>query len=238
MRTVTASLLAALVLLAVSAPARANVIQTTLGNSGWTVSGNTNGSVGLAVDREGTDPDGKRFVAIEIIKVFRDPPDPRTQVVPAIALNFVQSGSAQTPASRIYISDESITNLTGVRWLDFHWVIGVTDTARFNRELTNPTTDPQTEGWQIGPFTRFNWVDGEGSGTETLSVAGGGVNNGASFFPGLGLGNLVIDIVGSDRGGSLTFTLKEIPTIPEPASLLLITAGAAIVVLKRRGTRI
>jgi hypothetical protein len=50
MRTVTASLLAALVLLAVSATAQANVIQEPLGNSGWTVSGSTNGSVGLVVE--------------------------------------------------------------------------------------------------------------------------------------------------------------------------------------------
>lgn len=237
MRTLTTSLAAALLLLAASLPAQAGVIQASLGNSGWQVSGTTTGSVAVVVDGEGIDDDGKRFVAIEIIKVFRDRPDPQTQALPPICLTFTQTGSSQTTAQRIYIADEMITNFTGVTWVDFHWIVGVTDTARFNRALTNPTVNPQQEGFQLAPFTGFEWSADQGIGVETLSAFGGAVPNGATFFPGTGVGNLVIDIVGLDRQGAAVFILKEIPTIPEPASLLLISGGGALVLLRRRASR-
>lgn len=235
MRTVMASLVAALVLLAASFTAQANLVQASLGDSGWQVTGAANGSVGVTVDREGTDSDGRRFVAIEIFKVFREGPDPQTQAVPATLLNFIQTGSNTAAAQRIYISDESITNMTGVTWRDFHWILGVTDVARFNRDMTNPTTNADELGWQIGPFTKASWSANANLGTEELAVAGGEVADGSSFFPGIGKGNLVIDIVGLDRG--LVFTLKEIPTISEPASLMLIGIGATLVLLKCRSSR-
>ncbi len=237
MRRLSASLIAAIVLLAASPMAQAGLIQATLGSSGWQVSGTTTGSVAVTVDREGIDDDGKRFVAIEIIKVFRDPPDPQTQALPPITLSFTQIAPAEATAQRIYIADEMITNLTGVTWWDFHWIVGVTDTARFNRELTNPTANPQEVGFQIGPFTEFAWSADWGTNVETLSAFGGAVPSGTTFFPGAGDGNLVIDIIGLEREGLATFILKEIPTIPEPAGLLLIGGGAAVLVLLKRPHR-
>jgi hypothetical protein len=238
MRTLNAWLATAIVLVAAGLTAQAGVVGAPLGNSGWQVVGADGGEVGVTVDREGIDTDGKRYVAIEIIKVYRTRPDPQTEALPPVNLNFIQTAPSQATAERIYIADESITNFTGVTWRDFHWIIGITGTARFNRELTNPTGDPQGAGFRLAPFTGFEWADGDALGTETLSAFGGAVPTGAAFFPGAGEGNLVIDIVGLDRLGPAVFTLKEIPTIPEPASLLLIGGGAAWVLLKRRSLKI
>ena len=237
MRTVTTSLVATLVVLALSLAAQAGLIQASLGNSGWQVVGATTADVGIVVDREGIDSDGKRFIAIELFKVFRDPVDTQTDTVPPIALNFIQTGIDANTAQRIYIADEIITNLTGVAWLDFHWVVGTTTTARFNRELTNPTADPNVAGFQLDRFTSYNWSENTSLGTEALNVGGGSVPNNSSFFPGSGQGNLVIDIVGLDRPGPAVWTLKEIPTIPEPASLVLIACGGAAMLVTRRRAR-
>jgi hypothetical protein len=238
MRTNVVLLAAAVVvLLAGGMTAQAGLISGTLGDSGWQVYGASSGSVGIAVDREGTDADGRRFVAIEIIKVFTEGPDPQTGSIPPITLNFLAMPRSAAPtATRIYIADEIITNLTGVDWTDFHWIIGTTDRTRFNRELTNPTTDPNADGWHIGPFTNAEWSKNANLGTETLSVAGGSVPNQSSFFPGTGHGNLVID-VDLEGSGTTVFTLKEIPTIPEPASLTLLGLGGAMVILRRRARR-
>ncbi|MGA2266112.1 MAG: PEP-CTERM sorting domain-containing protein [Phycisphaerae bacterium] len=238
MRTSVILLAAAVLLLVGGMTAQAGMISGTLGNSGWLVNGISSGSVGIAVDNEGTDNDGRKFVAIEVIKVFNQGPDPQNGSIPPIILNFIQTGVTAAPATRIYIADEIITNLTGVRWTDFHWILGTTDTARFNRDMTNPTNNPDKTGWQIGPFTTANWSADPNLGTETLSVSGGdGVANQSSFFPGTGYGNLVID-VNTDGRSSSVFTLKEIPTtIPEPASLALLGLGGVMVILRRRARR-
>jgi len=190
----------------------------------------------VVVDGEGTDQQGNRFVAVEIVKVFRDPPDPQTYVLPSVNLSFVQTAPDEATASRIYIADEMITNLTGVSWTDFHWFLACTDAARFNRELTNATGEG---GWQVQPFQACSWTYDQGLCSEAMTAYVGTVPSGSTFFPGVGLGNLVIDVVGLSAPGPAGFMLKELPTttgIPEPASLLLLGAGA-LVLLRGRRTR-
>jgi hypothetical protein len=229
-------LLVAVVVLAGSLTARASVISGPLGSSGWQVDGNAAGSLGVTVDGEGVDIYGKRFVAIQVFKVFADPPDPQTNLLQSINLTFTQTAADNAMATRIYIADETITNWTGVAWWDFHWVLGTTDVARFNRELTNPTVtpNPNEPGWSIAPFTTYAWS--EGLNMETLSVAGGQVPHQTTCAIGLGSGNLIIDV---DLGGQIPaiFTLKELPTIPEPASLMLIGCGGMALLWRRRAPK-
>ena len=64
-----------------------------------------------------------------------------------------------------------------------------------------------------------------------LSVDGGVVPDGATFFPGVDAGLLVIDVDLSGQDSS--FTLSQHPT-PEPATLLLLAAGLPILARHKR----
>ncbi len=203
-----------------------------LGDSGWTVTGPSFYELVVVVDGEGIDSDGVPFVAIEISKKFRFGPDPDTGVFPSITLDFSQTKPDAETAARIYLADETVTNLTGAEWQDFHWVLFRHGTAQFNQDKTNVTTDVNENGWLIAPFTEHEWTVNDASDTEELSVWGGSVPADGVFFPGNGSGNLVIDLelTGPDPA---SFTFKQIPT-PEPTVLCLLAAGGAGLLARRK----
>lgn len=212
--------------------APAAMLNTVLGNSGWMVSSADQRNVNVFVDGEGIDGDGRKFVVLEIAKTFRLGPDPQTGVIPSINMCFTQlQDSPGTFATRFFIADESITNLTGKTWDEFYWILFGQGSASFNQTLSTVTSNPTATGWQINPFTTFSWVSNPGTDIESLNVAGGVVPNNGAFFPGSGQGNLVIDIVGN--GGS--FVLKELPShwVPEPASISMLILGG-LTLLRRR----
>lgn len=156
---------------------------------------------------------------------------------PSIPITFTQVSA--DAVGRIIISGETITNNTGVAWTDFHFRLLDHGNATFNPTLTGASGGGA--GFSTAPFnnqmfssdnTSF-WVDGFGLGP------GGGnasVEDGAQWSPGdgAGEGELVIDVVPESSEPFTVFTLKETPSIPEPATLWLVAFGAAVLVPRRR----
>ncbi len=236
MRSTGVLLAAVAVVLTGSLTAWAGIISEPLGNSGWSVE-SAGGSASVTLDRDLYEEQGRRCVRIEISKDFTNPD------LSPIYLNFFQAALDNATANRIIIVDENIYNNTGVPWYDFHWFVGYTDVAHFNRELTYPAVNPNSNesgsnmlleaGWSIDPFTTHDWPSGQAIGAEELSAAGGTVPNHSVFHPGLASGELVID-VNLDGDSMVHFFLKELPTIPEPASLLLMGCGGLALLMRRK----
>lgn len=203
---------------------------------GWRIQTPDDFSVSIARDPGGV---GQALV-LELAKVFRSGPDPLTEVFPSILLTFQQTRPDAQTVSRIVIADEAITNLTGTAWLDFHWILMGFGYAEFNVDLTNPvvTSTPQNPGWQISPFTNYEWSY-RGEKAVELAANGGVVADGQTWFPGLGVGGLVIDLdLSIDNGtaadGRAVWVLKEIPTVPEPATLSVLALGGLALLHRRR----
>lgn len=194
---------------------------------GWQANVSDPASVSIVVDLIGPD-----FLAIQISKDFTDPPGVGG-VFPPQLIDFQQIDADANTVSRIVIVDESVTNLTGVDWTDYHWAILDGTDAWFNVPLSQAwTTDPFTSKTFSDPLNDFNDPD---KATDLLAD-GGLVLHNSSFFPGAapGDGELVIDV---DLGGvdPLSFTFKQFPT-PEPgtACLALLAFGGLLVTRRRR----
>lgn len=196
-----------------------------LGDSGWqaTFDSSLDPYVDVVVDL--VTPDA---VFIEKAAEFVQPPGPAG--FPPIAIQFQQI--AWPAVSQIVINDEIITNSTGVDWTDFHFWLMDSGDAAFNPALT------YASGFCTSPFDNqafspdnlsFSVVGfGLGPGGSDAVVPDGGV-----WFPGSGGsdGELYIDVVPHFEEPFTVFTLKEAPT-PEPASVLLLAAGALL--MRRR----
>jgi hypothetical protein len=204
----------------------------TLDAAGWQISGPPAYDFGVAVDAVGTDPNGQKYAVIEIDKNFRDGPDPQTGVIPPIVLNFTQMGDGS--AMRLFIDDESVANLTGVSWRGFDWVLMQNGVATFNQDLTNVGG---LNGFSVAPFSQHQWIVSPGMDNQTLAASGGVVPAGSTFQPGAGPGNLVIDIQPAGPW-PMSFSLKELPipgvSVPEPASLAMMLAGAVALWRRRK----
>jgi hypothetical protein len=199
---------------------------------GWQISGSSAFDVNVALDNVGTDANGRKFATIEISKKFRYGPDPQTGVFPSILMDFTQIGTDANTVTRIFIADESVTNLTGVTWTDYHWILMRHGVATFNQDLSNVGG---VDGFSVDPFAQHQWTVNDNLDQEVLSVSGGIVPANGLFLPGDGLGNLVIDIVPDTLPGAMSFTFKQLPTyVPEPASMTLLLLGAAALRRRRR----
>lgn len=72
-------------------------------------------------------------------------------------------------------------------------------------------------------------VDGLGQGPGGTDAV---VANGTFWFPGLGAGELYIDVVPTEVEPFTAFTLKEFP-VPEPATCLLVVLGGLVLARRR-----
>lgn len=153
---------------------------------------------------------------------------------PSIAIVFRQIAADAVP--QIVISDEIIVNSTGVDWTDFHMEVIDSGDAHFNPTLTDASGFGG--GFSTSPFDHQAFGDGETSfWTDGFGLAAGGgdaiVEAGAVWFPGIGPGELYIDVTPRGSAPFTLFTLKETPT-PEPATCLLMLVGAGILTRRRK----
>ncbi|MEZ6083576.1 MAG: PEP-CTERM sorting domain-containing protein [Phycisphaerae bacterium] len=167
---------------------------------------------------------------IQIAKQFDDGPE--FGQFPPIEIAFTQTGDDLSTVPSIVINDENIINNTGFGWTDYHWALIDGGQAWFNVS--------QSSTFDTSPFGTQSFADQYGYGDANkmtdLNVEGGFVPNGGTFTPGLLGGALWID---TDLSGAnpVTFNFKQFPTnpsIPEPASLMLMLGGCAIVAGRRR----
>lgn len=167
-----------------------------------------------------------QFVKIRIVKDFTAPPT--GGVFEARVIDFVQIKPDAETVPQIIISQETISNLTGAPWTDYHWAV-------FNQgEVWFKV--PESAAFDVTPFANKDFSDpyqifNDPNRATDLDVDGGLVPPGGVFSPGAVAGDLCIGI---DLTASVpvSFTFKQFPT-PEPAGLVLVTLGA--LALRRRG---
>ena len=171
-------------------------------------------------------------VRIQINKNFLFPPDVGG-VFPAIQIIFSQTLPDAQTVPQIIIEDESITNLTGVTWADFHWALLDGGDVWFDIAASTP--------FDTTPFVNQMFADNFGFGDPNkatdLWVDGGTLLPFGSFFPGItgANGSLVMEF---DLSSTNTdFALKEFPT-PEPTTLALLAFGSLGLVARRRKRRV
>ena len=201
--------------------------QVVFTDSGWSATYNT-AVVDITVDQVSL---GGDYLLLEISKDFLLPPDPATGQFSPILIDFVQRRPDAHTVGTIRIADESITNLTGTGWTDYHWEILDHSNAWFDVEASGtfgiqPLPHFQMQHWERRPLAPNR--------ADVLDVFGGWVQPGSSYYPGTDGSDLVIrtNLLGSDP---LSFTFKQYPT-PEPATMALLGLGlgALVAVRKRR----
>ena len=154
------------------------------------------------------------FVAIELSKDFTEPYDGIG--FPGLSILFTQVAGDAVTAPRIVILDESVTNLTGTDWTDYHMQINSGGEVEFDIAASL--------GFSMAPFTTVALTP------TTLDASGGVVFNNSSFFPGAGPGELVM--LADLSGDPVTFELEEFPT-PEPATLAMLLLGLGCLARRR-----
>ena len=195
--------------------------QTTL-DSGWEVQVPDDVHYGVNVDSISEGSDG--FVAIEITKEFLQGPS-QFGVVPGVVFTFKQTADDANTVPSIVINDEIVTNSTGVTWSDFHYFLLDSGTVTFDPELS--------AGYKVGPaFTNSSFSDDN----TRLDISGGtGVSDGETWNPGGAPedGELVINVEVGEPGAKI-WHLKELPTIPEPATATWIAIAGLLAFRVRR----
>lgn len=210
------------ILLMMSSDAWADVVPL---GGGWQADVVDPANVSIVVDLVAPD-----FMTIQISKDFVEPPGVGG-VFPAQLIDFQQIDDDANTVPRIVIVDESITNLTGVDWTDYHWAVLDGTDAWFDVPLSQDfAVDPFAYKEFSDPWDVF--VDPD-KATDLLADEGVVPNN-SSFFPGGGPGDgeLVIDVDLSEVD-PVSFTFKQFPT-PEPGTLLLLALGGLLVTRYRR----
>jgi hypothetical protein len=200
-----------------------------LGTSGWTASWDNSLDPVLSVV-----VDSQNATEVRIEKFVQFLPPPVGQPIQPIVITFQQTQANAVP--HIVIEDEAVTNQTGVTWTDFHMELTDSGDAFFNPALTAASGGPPPIGWSIAPFTTAVFSAGPSGPNTLLDIAGGAVPNNTSWFPGAGIngdGALYITTNPHPQAPFTVFTLKEVPSVPEPISLSLVGLWG-VLALKRR----
>jgi hypothetical protein len=135
---------------------------------------------------------------------------------------------AGQPQKNLVIADEAVRNNSGEDWTGFRMVLSSTS-GTFGFGTTDGSAVGATGGFRIDPFTTASFTNG----TSDLTLGGGTVASGTTWFPGAQSSTgLTLNVTGSSA-----FLLKEIPitggntgpgpSVPLPASLWTGLSGLA-----------
>lgn len=154
--------------------------------------------------------------ALNLTKIFGSQNQPTGSNLDPIVLTFTVGHD--TGPGNPYTVSEAVTNSTGQDWIDFHYTIGepaqgqgVVFTAHNSSTLEGFTLD-QSSGPRNLDFTGFQATGATADAAFTISP----------FDPG--------------QGNTTTFTLTQVPTIPEPETYAMLLAGLGLMgaMAKRR----
>ncbi len=171
-----------------------------------------------------------QWVAMEKVAVFADPAS--RSGIGAIEINFTQISPNAVP--QLVITQENITNATGVDWTGFNFSItgGVAGSAglpHFDLDGTFNNSAP----FSINPFEltgATTEVTTEATVVRGIELGNGTLADGAIWWPGVPKGSLVIVSSPNLNGPMQSFRFIEQPRItespiPEPASATAALAG-------------
>lgn len=223
-------LVASMLLLISSCPALGDTIYgLNLGalTSGWTATWADESLSGVDIQMAVKSVDlSTSTVAIEIVKDFTGEIDPLYNIFPDGIITFTATGAS--PVRNIVISKETVYNHTRGDWTQFKWRLGYFNHVNFQ---STAVTD-----WDVNPpFETLRLLTGAGQG-DRLVASDGVVLDNQTF---VASGVLRMEVHSPMKGSE--FILKESivgkpSPIPEPATLLMLSAG--MLVLRRCRRRI
>jgi len=186
-------------------------------SSGWTwdVAGSSAGQVNLVFIR--TDANGAFYFEKDAVISNNNSP---------LVIDF-QPIAGQTQKNLV-ISDEAVRNNSGTDWTGFQMILSSATASSFGFGTTDGSNPGAAGGFRIDPFTTASFS----SGTSVLTLGGGTVAAGTTWFPGAGsTTGLTLNVTGTSA-----FELKEIPitggtgpgpSVPLPAGVWTGLSGLA-----------
>lgn len=134
-----------------------------------------------------------------------------------------------------YSIDDVVSNLTNVNWTDYHIELGFGTGANFVQSAgalmfyqPPPSTSTDFATLNQGAYT-IDWSNG--------MIAAGAVSRQFLFqfdVPDLAAAGAAADGYADPNGGGYTFTLRQYPTVPEPAGLAIAAGICAVLSLRNR----
>lgn len=195
-------------------------------SAGWSIITHDE-SVNVHVDEVGFDE-----VTIRLEKTFRGTLDEFGFFSP-IMIEFEKT--SELARSLIIIDNEIVTNNTTEIWYDYHMALIVNP---FNPEAgfsKNTPDGDNLEDVSFDPHSNYGYL-GLPIQMDFNNSQGGGVSNEAEqnvFSPGLADGDIYIQTNSIELPVGERFGFKQVPTVPEPATVMMLLLGSVPAICKK-----